>query len=126
MLLAWGHNRLCYLGFIGALDDIEQRWLRAKLNEKNDRYGLMVNEDRRPPINLYGTSFEHKVWLELLNIPQGKTSSYGELATSIDKPTTQRAVASAIGRNPNSINCAMSQSIARYRGVRRLSLGAFR
>ena len=103
MLVAWVHNRLCYLGFTDSLDDIEQRWPKAKLSEADGRYGLVINEGQHPPMALYGTPFEHKVWLELMNIPKGKTCSYGELAAAIGKPMAQRAVASAIGRNPISL-----------------------
>ena len=101
--MAWDHKGICYLGFTDALDDIKQRWPKARLSQTNDHYGEATNRGQRLPINLYGTPFEHQVWLELLNIPKGKTCSYGELATAIGKPTAQRAVASAIGRNPISL-----------------------
>ena len=43
------------------------------------------------------------VWNELLNIPYGETSSYGELAARLGQPTASRAVGLANGRNPISI-----------------------
>ncbi|HEX7024529.1 MAG TPA: methylated-DNA--[protein]-cysteine S-methyltransferase [Gemmatimonadales bacterium] len=51
------------------------------------------------PLDLRGTEFQEKVWHELLNIPFGETISYEELATRIGKPTAQRAVGLANGRN---------------------------
>lgn len=51
------------------------------------------------PLDLRGTEFQEKVWQELLNIPFGDTISYEELATRIGKPTAQRAVGLANGRN---------------------------
>lgn len=51
------------------------------------------------PLDLKGTEFQEKVWKELLNIPFGETISYEELATRIGKPTAQRAVGLANGRN---------------------------
>jgi methylated-DNA-[protein]-cysteine S-methyltransferase len=43
------------------------------------------------------------VWAELLNIPFGKTISYGELARRINNPKASRAVGLANGQNPISI-----------------------
>ena len=47
-----------------------------------------------------GTSFQQKVWRELLKIPKGKTLTYKELAWRIGKPRAVRAVANAVGANP--------------------------
>lgn len=58
-----------------------------------DRKGFEV------PLDLKGTEFQEKVWQELLNIPFGQTISYEELAIRIGKPTAQRAVGLANGRN---------------------------
>ncbi len=54
-------------------------------------------------INLNGTEFQKKVWLELLKIPFGQTLSYGEVARKIKNPKAVRAVGQAIGKNPISI-----------------------
>jgi len=51
------------------------------------------------PLVLRGTEFQERVWRELLRIPYGETISYEELATRIGKPTAQRAVGMANGRN---------------------------
>lgn len=45
------------------------------------------------------TSFQRKVYLELLNIPAGTTISYGELARRIGCRSAQ-AVGQALRRNP--------------------------
>ena len=50
-----------------------------------------------------GTAFQQAVWHTLLAITCGHTSSYGELAATLGKPTAARAVAGAVGRNPFSI-----------------------
>ena len=56
------------------------------------------------PLDLdYGTPFQQTVWQALLAIPQGGTTSYGELSSRIGKPAAVRAVGAAIGRNPISI-----------------------
>jgi len=50
-----------------------------------------------------GTAFEQAVWNALLDIPYGKTSTYGAIANQIGNPKAVRAVGGAIGRNPLSI-----------------------
>ena len=47
-----------------------------------------------------GTTFQQKVWDQLLNIPYGQTISYGELAKRIGNPNASRAVGLANGSNP--------------------------
>ena len=55
------------------------------------------------PLLFVGTDFQKKVWSKLLEIPYGKTVSYGELARMIDMPKAVRAVANANGANAISI-----------------------
>ena len=50
-------------------------------------------------LNTFGTEFQKNVWNELTKIPYGKTISYKEQATNINKPLAVRAVASANGKN---------------------------
>jgi methylated-DNA-[protein]-cysteine S-methyltransferase len=52
------------------------------------------------PLDLGGTPFQQKVWLELAAIPFGTTISYGEQARRIGRPQAARAVGAANGRNP--------------------------
>lgn len=49
------------------------------------------------------SDFQQRVWKELLTIPFGTTTSYGELAKRLDNPKGSRAVGLANGRNPISI-----------------------
>jgi methylated-DNA-[protein]-cysteine S-methyltransferase len=55
------------------------------------------------PLQLQGTSFQQRVWRELMNIPFGATITYAELARRVGQPTASRAVGAANGRNPISI-----------------------
>ena len=52
------------------------------------------------PLAPNGTEFQQQVWLELLRIPYGATTSYGEIARRLGDPTASRAVGAANGRNP--------------------------
>lgn len=45
------------------------------------------------------TEFQRKVYLELLNVPEGETISYGELGRKISCPSAQ-AVGQALKKNP--------------------------
>jgi len=51
-------------------------------------------------LNPSGTEFQKRVWLELLEIPFGKTMSYQELSIKLGDIKAIRAVASANGKNP--------------------------
>jgi methylated-DNA-[protein]-cysteine S-methyltransferase len=50
-----------------------------------------------------GTAFQQAVWREMLNIPFGQTTTYGELARRVGRPRAVRAVGAAVGANPLSI-----------------------
>lgn len=52
------------------------------------------------PLNPKGTEFMKKVWDELLKIPYGKTTTYGEIAKNIGNPKASRAVGLANHNNP--------------------------
>ena len=50
-----------------------------------------------------GTPFQQSVWQALLDIPKGRTTTYGALARGIGKAQAMRAVGAAVGRNPLSL-----------------------
>ena len=50
-----------------------------------------------------GTPFQNRVWNEIKKIPAGRTRTYKEIAVSIGKPRSSRAVANACAANPNPI-----------------------
>ena len=50
-----------------------------------------------------GTPFQNRVWDEIKKIPAGQTRTYKEIAVSIGKPRSARAVANACAANPNPI-----------------------
>jgi methylated-DNA-[protein]-cysteine S-methyltransferase len=50
-----------------------------------------------------GTTLQKSVWQALLNIPSGRSQSYGDLARHLNNPKAVRAVGAAVGRNPVSI-----------------------
>ena len=50
---------------------------------------------------LKGTRFQIKVWNYLKKIPKGHVKTYSQVAKAVGNPTAIRAVATAIGKNPN-------------------------
>ena len=52
------------------------------------------------PLAPKGSSFQKRVWAELLKIPFGETISYGELARRMGNPAASRAVGRANATNP--------------------------
>jgi methylated-DNA-[protein]-cysteine S-methyltransferase len=52
------------------------------------------------PLDVAGTPFQRRAWLELAEIPFGTTRTYGEQARRLGRPDAPRAVGAANGRNP--------------------------
>jgi methylated-DNA-[protein]-cysteine S-methyltransferase len=52
------------------------------------------------PLDLAGTAFQRRAWLELAAIPYGTTRSYGAQARRLGRPRAARAVGAANARNP--------------------------
>ena len=83
-----------------------KRWL--------DIYFAGENPDFLPSIHLIGTPFQKEVWKILLEIPYGKTTTYGEIAERLAKEKgiprmSAQAVGGAVGHNPISFYpCSMS------------------
>jgi len=89
-----------------AFDDLKARYPGASIDRDDgeaERMARRVFEAGEPlPIALYGTPFRRQVWRALLEIPDGATRTYGEIAKGIEKPKAARATGTAIGANPVS------------------------
>jgi len=68
-----------------------------------DEYFFQGRKFFNVEIELTGSTFQNKVWNELLTIPYGKTISYLELAIRIGDLNSIRAVGLANGQNPIAI-----------------------
>ncbi|MDR2910284.1 MAG: methylated-DNA--[protein]-cysteine S-methyltransferase [Bacteroidales bacterium] len=55
------------------------------------------------PVYMIGTEFQKQVWLSLLKIPYGCTTSYKKQAELLGMPSAVRAVANANGKNKISV-----------------------
>ena len=67
-----------------------------------DLYFSGEKPDFLPPLNPQGTPFQLKVWRELLTIPYGQTTTYGEIARRLQCRSAQ-AIGQAVHRNPIAI-----------------------
>ena len=76
-----------------AVLDEAQAWLNTYFTGRDP--GVL------PPLAPRGTAFQQKVWAALLEIPRGRTVTYGQLADR--HASAARAVGSAVGRNPISL-----------------------
>lgn len=95
---------------ITSLNFITKRPGRARNNEHTSACASQLyeyfNKERREftlPLDLHGTSFQKKVWNELLKISYGKTISYLQLAKNLGDAKCIRAAGTANGKNPAAI-----------------------
>lgn len=56
-------------------------------------------------LDLQGSTFEHRVWQAIFDIPSGQTRSYAWVAQRAGSPGGARAAGGAAGRNPVPIIC---------------------
>ncbi|WP_199427049.1 methylated-DNA--[protein]-cysteine S-methyltransferase [Thermaerobacillus caldiproteolyticus] len=115
MHIAATSNGLCYVGSPNKPFEELANWVTKRFpnsvlvqdDEKLQPYTVELAEyfqgKRKTftiPVDLYGTPFQLSVWNALCEIPHGQTQSYSEIANHIQKPTSVRAVGTAIGANP--------------------------
>ncbi len=122
LLLGQTGEGLCWAGFLtldsedGAIERLKRCFPKAQLR-RNDRAvketgRRLLAQDVAVPLVLYGTPFQHAVWERLLDIPKGKTVTYGQVAREIGQPSASRAVGGAVGSNPVSIGVPCHRVLA--------------
>ncbi len=86
--------------FAGAAEDpahphivAARHWLQAYWADQPTA-GITV------PLDLQGTLFQRAVWQQLLQIPPGRTRSYGDVAAGVGAGAVARATGAACGANP--------------------------
>ena len=77
--------------------------LLERVTQELDEYFAGARRELDVPLLLAGTEFQRKVWNALPEVKYGETATYKDLAKSIGRPASVRAVASAVGANPISI-----------------------
>lgn len=94
-----------------ALADMTRRWPQADYVEDAAATAPYVarvfdpaewRADRPLKVVMIGTDFEIRVWRTLLRIPMGRATTYSDIAAHVGNPKANRAVGTAVGRNPLS------------------------
>jgi AraC family transcriptional regulator of adaptative response/methylated-DNA-[protein]-cysteine methyltransferase len=116
---------ICGMGFTEefgrdwSMQDLTQRWPKATYLEDLG-IAAMVNAamaGRDARLHLIGAPFQIKVWEALLHVPSGHVTSYSELAGAVGHPNAQRAVGTAVGRNPISFLVPCHRALRKSGGL---------
>jgi len=115
-LIGTTERGICHFGFVSdsegdAIDALYANWQQAKMIEDHNTTAPLVEpifdlgKRVKTPLHLHlrGTNFQLKVWEALLRIPPGAVTSYQGLAEQAGRPGANRAVGTALGRNPIAV-----------------------
>jgi len=78
----------------------------AVLDEAETQLLAYLHGDREDfdlPLAPEGTEFQRAVWDHLRTIRRGDTTTYGQIARTLERPRAAQAVGAAVGSNPLSI-----------------------
>jgi AraC family transcriptional regulator of adaptative response/methylated-DNA-[protein]-cysteine methyltransferase len=112
VLIGLTERGICHLSFVQhshetAFSNLKADWKNATLLEDPSATEPLIapvfSLGHNPaPISLYltGTNFQLKVWEALLNIQEGRVTTYEQIAAQIGHPGALRAVGTAVGHNP--------------------------
>lgn len=97
-----------------------EKRLKTKLTQKNDNQAktlaAKISKDDLV-CKVMGTPFQHQVWKALLQIPEGQTRTYSEVASRAGNPKAIRATGTAIGQNPISILIPCHRALPKSGGI---------
>lgn len=109
-LLGLHDDRICFLTFydseydMKALSKLHSSFPKAIFTENNAKMAEYVNkifDNNKKELNLLliGTEFQVNVWKELMEIEEGSTTSYEDLAQKCGNVKAVRAVANTVANN---------------------------
>ena len=95
-----GITEIKFMDFDGPEDpDVHTESAKTQLREFFEENRSAFQLELQPQ----GTEFEQQVWNQLLEIPQGSTTSYGKIAKKLGDEKASQAVGKANGKNPIAI-----------------------
>ena len=112
LIIASTSKGICYVGYLEkgltSVQQLQMRFPFSKIKNKKNKIHLLFkevfkkdwNDMTKIPLHLKGTEFQCKVWEALLEIPYGTITTYSNIAEKVGRPKAQRAVGTAIGKNP--------------------------
>jgi AraC family transcriptional regulator of adaptative response/methylated-DNA-[protein]-cysteine methyltransferase len=117
-----------------ALEELRREWPCARFEANQAMTGEVARRlfshspEQRPRFHLHirGTNFQIQVWEALMQIPTGSLVTYSQLAAAVGHPQAQRAVGTAVGRNPVAFLIPCHRVIQRMGGFGNYRWGAIR
>jgi AraC family transcriptional regulator, regulatory protein of adaptative response / methylated-DNA-[protein]-cysteine methyltransferase len=112
LIIASTSKGICYVGYLEkgptSVQQLQIRFPYSKIRNKKNKMHLLFKEVFKKdwngiskiPLHLKGTEFQCKVWDALLEIPFGTITTYSNIAEKVGRPKAQRAVGTAVGKNP--------------------------
>lgn len=116
---------ICGMGFTEefgrdwSMSDLTSRWPNATFIEDTSIEPLVIEAmaGRGARLHLIGAPFQLKVWEALLHVPSGQVTTYSEIGKAVGHPTAQRAVGTAVGRNPISFLVPCHRALRKSGGL---------
>lgn len=112
VIIASSKKGITWVAFVSSwregLIDLSTKFPNVELiEERNAQHEAAVKiisgkqSKKKIDLLVQGSDFQIQVWNELLKIPKGQTTSYGEIATILNLPIgASRAIGTAVGKNP--------------------------
>ncbi|WP_316823609.1 methylated-DNA--[protein]-cysteine S-methyltransferase [Pedobacter gandavensis] len=112
LLVASTTKGICYMAFS---NDSDHAFIELKQLFPNANYRQLTDQLQQNALQIFytdwsslstvklhlkGTDFQIKVWETLLSLPTGGLATYADIANEIRRPQANRAVGTAVGRNP--------------------------
>ena len=127
-VLAMGTDRgLCGLAFSAecgrqaAWADMAGRWPEATFTQAPEALQAWVaaafGQSGEARLHMIGAPFQIKVWEALLSVPSGHVTTYSQIAQAIGHPRANRAVGTAVGRNPVSFLIPCHRALRKSGGL---------
>jgi AraC family transcriptional regulator of adaptative response/methylated-DNA-[protein]-cysteine methyltransferase len=105
VLLGWTERGVCHVTFEGTEAELRARFHQATLRRVargpwNAKVRAIIEgTPAEVPVDLRGTAFQVRVWQALRDISAGQTRSYSQVANSLGRPGSARAIATACASN---------------------------
>ncbi|KAG5892772.1 hypothetical protein JTB14_007987 [Gonioctena quinquepunctata] len=112
--------------------ELQKLFPKAILNENKDLIVRKVQEifdenaQGEVQILLKGSAFQIRIWLQLMNVKKGTTTTYEDIAKAIGHPKAVRAVSSAIARNHIAYLIPCHRVIGKNSSINKFRWGAER
>lgn len=97
--LAASQTKVVGIEFVEKTEPSNANTILKETEKQLDEYFAGKRKIFDLPIQSEGSSFQNKVWAELLTIKFGQTISYAQLAKRVGSPKAFRAVGNANGKN---------------------------